>query len=102
MGHVNVDRADRKTELGYWIAEDYQGRGIVTRAVRALIDHAFAVLNLNRVEIQAAQTNVRSRAIAEKLGFRLEGTLRQSEWADSRYLDHAVYGLLRAEWKPEP
>ena len=98
VGHVDVNQTDRRTEIGYWIAQDYEGRGIVTRAVRTLVTHAFSELNLNRVEIQAGESNPRSRAIPERLGFKLEGTIREGEWVIDHYVSLAVYGLLRSEW----
>lgn len=98
IGHV-VRPEDRWTDLGYWIAERYQGMGLVTRAARALIDHVFTHLGLNRVEISAGLENLRSRAVAERLGFRLEGILREHEWVNDRFVDHAVYGMLARDWR---
>jgi ribosomal-protein-serine acetyltransferase len=100
IGHVGIRAGDRKTELGYWVSEDHQGRGIVTRAVRALVEDAFSRLGLNRVEIQAGEENLRSRAVAERLGFRLEGILRETRWVGDRYVSHAVYSLLRSDPLP--
>ena len=70
----------------------------MTRAVSALVDHAFSSLGLNRVEIRAAPENRRSRAIADRLGFQLEGTLRQAQRIGDQYLDNAVYSMLAEEW----
>lgn len=99
VGHVNINRVHMKTELGYWISQEYQGRGIVTKAVRTLVDHAFSELSLNRVEIQAGEANVRSRAVAERLGFQLEGMLRESLRVNDHYVSHAVYGMLKRDWR---
>jgi ribosomal-protein-serine acetyltransferase len=54
---------------------------------------------MNRIEIRCATENLRSRAIPEKLNFKLEGVLRQSEWRHSRFFDMAIYSTLREEWK---
>ena len=54
---------------------------------------------MNRVEIRCATENVRSRAVPERLGFKLEGILRQSIWRHKRYYDLAMYGILAEEWK---
>ena len=89
----------RKTEIGYWLAEPLQGRGIMTRACRALAEYAFTNLGLNRMEIRVAAGNVRSRGIAERLGFTQEGTLRQAEYSSEGPQDQIVYGLLREEWE---
>jgi ribosomal-protein-serine acetyltransferase len=99
IGFPEVSYDQRSCEIGYWIARSAQGRGTATLATRALIEHAFGVWKLHRVMIQAGVGNARSRAVAERLGFTLEGVLRQAErYADGRYVDLAVYGLLAFEW----
>jgi ribosomal-protein-serine acetyltransferase len=99
VGFHGVDWEARATSIGYWLAADEQGRGTMTRAVRALVDHAFAGWKLNRVVIQAAPENDRSRAIPIRLGFTEEGTLRQAEKVGDRYLDSVVYAMLADDWK---
>jgi ribosomal-protein-serine acetyltransferase len=99
VGHHSVSWPNRSTTIGYWLAQDAQGRGTMTAAVRALVGHAFDSWGLNRVEIRAAVDNARSRAVAERLGFRQEGTLREVERVGDRFVDHAVYGMLAAEWR---
>jgi ribosomal-protein-serine acetyltransferase len=83
-----IDWRNRNTTIGYWLAEDAQGRGTMTAAVRALV----------RIEIHCAPANRRSRAIPERLGFREEATLREAELVGGRWLDSVVYGLLSGEW----
>ena len=100
IGYHYWNWAVRKTEIGYWLAEPFQGKGIATRAVRALVDHAFRDLGMDRVEIRAAMGNARSCAIAERLGFTHEGTLRGAEYSSEGPVDQVVYGLIRGEWKP--
>jgi ribosomal-protein-serine acetyltransferase len=99
VGFRNLDWANRRTEIGYWLAEDYQGQGIMTACCRSLVDFAFGELGLNRVEIHAATGNRKSRAIPERMGFTLEGTHREVEWVNDRFVDGAVYALLRSEWE---
>jgi ribosomal-protein-serine acetyltransferase len=98
VGFHAVDWANRSTTIGYWLGEAAQGRGTMTAAVRALTKQALSVWELNRVEIQAAVDNGRSRAIPERLGFREEGTLRQAERVGGRFLDLVVYSMLAADW----
>jgi ribosomal-protein-serine acetyltransferase len=99
IGFPVVNREQRSCEIGYWLGRSAHGRGTATLAVRALIDHAFGAEQLNRVVIEAGVGNARSRAVAERLGFTLEGVLRQAErHPDGRYVDLAVYSLLRSEW----
>lgn len=101
VGMISVNRFDwtnRIGNIGYWLSADEQGAGIMTRAVRGLIDYSFDQFQLNKIEIRAAQNNKKSRAIPERLGFKKEGILRQAEWLYDHYVDHVVYGLLKHEW----
>lgn len=97
IGYHEIDWANRRTSIGYWLGEFFQGGGLVTKACRALVDYAFNELKLNRVEILCAVDNKRSRAIPERLGFKEEGILRQFEWLYDHFVDHVVYGMVRSE-----
>ena len=94
-----IDRANQNAGIGYWLAREAEGHGLMTAAVTALVRHGFHTLRFNRIEIRAGVRNRRSRAIPERLGFRHEGTLRQAERLAGRYVDHAVYGMLAEEWR---
>ncbi|MCU0497964.1 MAG: GNAT family N-acetyltransferase [Anaerolineae bacterium] len=99
IGFHRIDWNNRNTEIGYWLARPYTGKGIVTRACAALLDYAFNVWRLHRVEIRCAANNVKSRAIPERLGFIEEGVKRQEIWLHDHYADHVVYGILANEWR---
>ena len=99
-GFHGVDWPNRATSLGYWLAAGEEGRGTMTHAVRALVDHGFGQWGLNRVEIRADVENLRSRALAERLGFVHEGTLRQALRLADGFHDDAVYAMLAADWAP--
>ena len=99
-GFHRFDWANRATSIGYWLAADRQGRGLMTAAVRALVAHAFDERGLHRIEIAAAVGNARSRAIPERLGFRAEGVRREAERHGDRYLDLVVYALLATDPRP--
>lgn len=98
MGLVGIHRADDRADLGYWLDAGHVGRGIVTRATRALVTAAFGEMGLHRVAIRAAVDNVRSRAVPERLGFAFEGVLRAHEKVGDRYVDHASYAMLAPDW----
>lgn len=98
IGFVKFDWAAGKTEIGYWISSDEQGKGIVTRSAEMLIDFGFRELELNRIEIRCSAENTRSAAIPKRLGFLLEGVLRRAEYRDGRLHDFEIYGLLASEW----
>jgi ribosomal-protein-serine acetyltransferase len=96
-GFRTIDRANRAADIGYWLREDFGGRGIMTSCCRALVRHGFESLDLNRISLHAAVDNARSRRVAERLGFRLEGVLRSGEWLYDHFVDLAVYSLLRSD-----
>jgi RimJ/RimL family protein N-acetyltransferase len=98
VGFHAVNWRDRSTSIGYWLAADEQGRGTMAAAVRAMVDHAFGAMGLNRVVITAAVQNARSRAIPQRLGFREEGTARQGVRVGGRYYDDVVYAMLAEDW----
>ena len=94
INHLNVDWTNRRTALSYWLDAAHQGQGIMTAACRMMLGHAFNTWRLNRVSIECATHNTRSRAIPERLGFKFEGVVREVEWLHDRYVDHVVYGML--------
>ncbi len=100
IGFHYWDKTNRKDTIGYWLAEPFQGKGIMTDSVRALIKYGFEEMNLNRIEILCAVQNTKSRAIPKRLGFHLEGTCRQNEWLYDHFIDAASYSLLVGDWKP--
>jgi ribosomal-protein-serine acetyltransferase len=99
IGMHTIDWADRSTSLGYWMSEDFQGRGFMRAAFRAVLEYAFDELELHRVEVRCATGNTRSRSFPEKANFTHEGTLRQAQWLCDRFVDMEVYSLLATEWR---
>jgi ribosomal-protein-serine acetyltransferase len=94
---LRVQPAHASGEVGYWLGGRLEGRGVMTRAVRAVVDAAFDRLGLHRIELKAATDNWRSRRVAERAGFRHEGTLRQAERLADRWVDLEMYGLLATD-----
>ena len=98
VGFHALDKANRKASVGYWLDKDHCGSGIITKATKALVSFGFNELNLNRVEIRCAVENTASQKVAKKLGFQLEGTLRQAEFLYDIYVDQFVYAMIKADW----
>ena len=94
-----IDWAHKNTELGYWLGANFEGHGLVTKACRVMIEHAFGELGLHRVEIRCMSENTKSRRIPERLGFVKEGVLRQVRCRGDHFDDHIVYGMLSTEWQ---
>jgi RimJ/RimL family protein N-acetyltransferase len=98
---LHTDPGHRSAEIGYWIDAAHEGQGLVTRSARALVTVAFGGLGMHRVWITADPRNRRSCAVAERLGFVLEGVRREDTLTDGRFRDTALYAILDREWRPE-
>lgn len=98
IGFNDIDRGIKCGTVGYWLGQEFQGKGIMSQALETVIDYGFRDLKLDKIEIRVATENMKSRALPERFGFLEEGVLRNAEWLYDRYVDHVVYGLLRDEW----
>ena len=94
IGIHDLDTVNKHAAMGYWIDYRYEGKGIITRCSQVLVEYIFGTMALNRVQINCNVENVRSLSIPERLGFKLEGTLRQAEFLHGEFRDWAIYGLL--------
>lgn len=88
----------KKVEIGYWLSNEHQGKGIVTKSVSKLIAYAFSQLKMEVVQISAAIDNTQSRKVCDRLGFKLNGVITNSENLNGRIVDHAVYSINRDQW----
>lgn len=98
-GFHDINWKNQSTSIGYWLGSEYQGNGIITEICKVLVSVSFSTYNLNRVEIRVAEDNLKSRAIPERLGFQLEGKLRESEWLYDRFINHVIYSMVKNDWK---
>ena len=101
MGFHNLESNNKSAHIGYWLAREAEGKGLMTRCCRVLIDYLFDELNLNRIQINCNVENTKSRAIPERLGFKLEGIHRQVEFFDNRFGDWAIYAMLKEDWRKD-
>jgi ribosomal-protein-serine acetyltransferase len=92
-----IDWPNKSACLEYWLDAAEQGKGIMTASCRAMIEHAFGSVGLHRLTIRCAEENRRSRAIPERIGFRLEGIARDAEWLHDRFVHHAVYAMVKGD-----
>jgi RimJ/RimL family protein N-acetyltransferase len=94
-GFHNIDWTVPAVEVGYWVIPEVQGQGYVTEAVALLTDFAFAEFDANRISIQCDPHNERSKRVAERLGYQLEGRLRnKARTPDGGLRDTLVYSLV--------
>ena len=100
IGFKGTDRDNKKTEIGYWLGEDFQGRGIMTLAVEALCHMAFNSMGMNQIQILCAVGNTRSSNIPRRLGFVFEGVEREGELLTSgKFTDVEVFSILKREFE---
>lgn len=99
IGLYNIDVFNKNASIGYWLGKEWEGKGIITRSCKAVIDEGFKRLKLNRIEIRAALENFKSQAIPQRLGFKQEGIIRQGEFVNNQFVDLYVYSMLKEEWE---
>jgi RimJ/RimL family protein N-acetyltransferase len=85
-------------DVGYWLGKPYWGNGIMREALTAVLDLCFRELNQVKVEAEIFTTNSRSKALVERLGMQLEGTIRSSHLKRGEWVDAHIYGILRDDW----
>lgn len=110
-GHTHIgDLAVRRHEnrmqadLGFTLAQEFQGHGYATEAVRGILGHLFRVEGLHKVSAECDARNTASARLLERAGFTREGHLRSHTWIKNEWTDDLLYGLLDTEWinRPDP
>ena len=94
-----IDYDNRGCGVGYWLSKEHTRHGIATRSCVRLMEHCFDDHGLHRFVLEAATGNFASRAIAERLGMRLEGITKDREWLYDHYVDSALYAITAPEWQ---
>jgi ribosomal-protein-alanine N-acetyltransferase len=99
-GFHEIDFRNRHCLFGIGIGDvEFQSKGHGTEATRLLVDHAFATMNLNRIQLLVYEYNERAIRVYDRIGFTKEGVLRQENYREGRYWDTWVMSILRDEWK---
>src|SRR5262249_33241135 len=95
VGLILRDGVYRGTaEIGYWLGEEYWGRGIVTEVVQAVTDYAFDAFRLHRIYAEVFEWNPASMRVLEKCGYQCEGRLRKSVTKDGEIIDAFLYAIV--------
>lgn len=102
-GFHSIDWNLPKFEIGYWLHQDLQGQGLITEAVNGITRYAFDQLQAKRVEIRCEGENVRSAAVAERLGFELDGILRRDrrKYNSQDLTDTRIYSRVDTTGLPD-
>lgn len=99
IGMHHWDQPTRKAQIGYWIAKEHEGKGIVNRCLERFVDFLFEKIGLNKIEVHFVPANKRSAKVAERLGCKVEGIIRQSVIRNGLPEDIVITGLLKSEWR---
>lgn len=97
IGLKDTDFNNKKTEIGYWLSEPYQHKGIITNSCKSLIDFVFDKMDFNRIQIKVAKGNLKSQRVPKRLGFKQEGIERDGELHSRGFVDLVVFSLLKAD-----
>ena len=95
----HIDFTHRRAEIGYAQGRAYWGQGYMQEALKAVLTHAFEILNLHRIEADVDPRNAASVRTLERLGFQREGYLRERWQVNGEIQDAFYYGLLRSDWE---
>lgn len=98
LGFHRIMPGDARAEIGYWLGESYQGKGILTLTMKPFLHYGFEALAINRVELLTLQTHTRSIALAERSGFIKEATFKEYYFMHGAFQDALSYRLLKSEF----
>ena len=99
IGHYRIKPEHYRSEIGYMLLPDYQGKGIITEAIKAVVAYGFDQMKLHSIEAIIDPANTASAMVLEKNGFVKEAHLRENECYNGKFLDTVIYGLLESEFR---
>ncbi|HUK51314.1 MAG TPA: GNAT family protein [Terriglobales bacterium] len=98
LGFYGIDHENARATVGFDLAKQYWGKGLMGEALGALLDYGFREMRLNRIEATVDPSNTRCLRVLGRCGFAREGVQRQKSYYKGAYHDDAIYSLLRSEW----
>ena len=93
--HPQADFYCKNAEMGYWIAEDYWGLGIVPSAIKLMLNYGFSTFDITRIYARTFDTNIKSQRVLEKTGFKLEAELKDTFYKNGTVYDEMVYAVRK-------
>ncbi len=99
VGFYDYEKKHSRAEIGYILGKEHWGKGIMTEAIKAALDYGFNEIKLNRVQALIDPRNEASKRVAEKHGFKYEGTFRDYEYEHGGFIDLNMYSALKSEYK---
>ncbi len=101
IGFSGINSYHHRIELSYDLSRHYWQRGIMTDAIKAVLNYAFSKMRVNRIEAYTAADNIPSKNLLLKCGFKLEGTLREHRYHKNGYVDALMFSILKREFSSE-
>lgn len=98
-GVADINQKSRVITIGIYIGKPHQNEGFGSEAMRLFVDFCFMEMNMNKVKLHVYEFNKRAIHCYEKIGFQVEGKLRQELYRNGEYWDEWIMSLLRSEWK---
>jgi len=98
-GFLNYEKEHNRIEIGYDLTPDYWGKGIMTEVVKYIMHFGFLTMKVNKIEAKVEPENEASLGLLHKLGFHKEGVLRQHEFEKGKYVDLAIFSMLKSEFR---
>ena len=98
IGTISFNKIDwikKEAEIGYWIDEEMQGNGIITKSCSSLVDLGLNDLKLKKILISCSTENIKSQAIPKRLGFYKEGIVKDKEFLYDHYVDHVLFSKVK-------
>ena len=86
-----TDIHEKNAEMGYWLAEEYWGKGIMTQAIREIVEYGFSTFEIVRIFARPFSTNLKSQRVLEKAGFELEARLKRALFKNGKFMDELTY-----------
>jgi len=99
LGLFSYSKTHKRAELGYDLLREYWGKGLMTEAVREVLEHSFTELDLIRIDATVDPDNISSIKLLERTGFKFEACLRKRFYYRDKWHDEHFYGLLKEEWE---
>ncbi len=90
-----ADVHKKSAEIGFWLSQEYWGNGIISRAIKEVVDYGFENYDIVRIFARSFSTNKASKRVLEKAGFELEARLKKAVFKNSEYLDELIYVKLK-------
>jgi len=95
-GLNNLDKEHQKAEIGFWLLPQFWGKGIISAAVSLVCNYGFTVFHLNRIEAIIESENINSKKVMERMKFNYEGTMKECEFKNGRFISLDFYASLRS------